>query len=380
MGTPRSDLISVKSTLLFDWKPVYSGNLPWVPSRTIYLTRHGSHAYGTNLPTSDLDLRGVMIAPREYYLGFLSTIEQVTQSEPDLTIFELRKFMKLAAECNPNVLEILYTDESDHLVVSPRGTTLLGSRELFLSQRAKHTFSGYATQQLKRINTHYRWIKTPPVAPPTRAEFNLPEHTLIPADQLAAASSTIHKRMDEWNWHELEELGPANRQSIKDEFYRRLLEITKWSWKDIEEKTWTAAATSLGFSTNFIELLDLERRYTSKLREWQQFQDWKKNRNPDRAKLEEQFGYDTKHAMHLVRLLRMCREILTEGKVIVRRPDAEDLLRIRAGAWNYYELVEWAAKQDVELTELSKVSKLPKKPDLLRIDSLCIDLAHMRDF
>lgn len=97
MGTSRSDLIPVKSTLLFDWKPVYSGNLPWVPSRTIYLTRHGSHAYGTNLPTSDLDLRGVMIAPREYYLGFLNTVEQVTQSEPDLTVFELRKFMKLAA-------------------------------------------------------------------------------------------------------------------------------------------------------------------------------------------------------------------------------------------------------------------------------------------
>jgi len=275
----------------FDWKQ-YKGNLTWLPERTIYLTRHGSHAYGTNLPSSDLDLRGVAIAPAAYYHGFLQTFDQAVQKEPDLTIFEIRKFLGLAADCNPNVLEILYTDPSDHLLVTPLAEKLFEHRDEFLSQKAKHTFSGYATSQLKRINLHYRWLKNPPTGAPSRADFGLPERTVIPGDQLAAAEAAIRKQLDEWSWHELEGVDPSVRQAVKDEFFRRLTEITQWSWDQMDEKVWLSAARTLGYDTNFIELLDMERRYTARLREWQQYNDWKKNRNPDRAKLEEQFGYD----------------------------------------------------------------------------------------
>jgi len=45
--------------------------------------------------------------------------------------------------------------------------------------------------------------------------------------------------------------------------------------------------------------------------------------------LEAKFGFDTKHAMHLIRLLRMAREILETGVVHVKRPDAEELSAIR---------------------------------------------------
>lgn len=361
--------------MTFDWTQ-YKGNLWWLPSRTIYITRHGSHAYGTSLPTSDLDLRGVAIPPPEYFLGFLQKFEQANQDIPDLTIFDIRKFFSLAVDCNPNVLEILYTDPSDHILTSPLWEKVVEHREAFLSQKAKHTFSGYATSQLKRIHLHYRWLKNPPLAQPTRSEFGLPERTVIPADQLAAAGATIKKKIDEWSWREVENLDPATRQSLQDEFWRRLSEITQWSWDQLEDKTWLSAAHSVGYDTNFIHLLDLERRYTGRLREWQQYQDWKKNRNPARADLEAKFGYDTKHGMHLVRLLRMCREILTEGKVIVKRPDAQDLLAIRAGVWTYEALVEWAEKQDAEMAELVKTSTLPKQPDRNKLDQLCLEIVE----
>ena len=360
---------------MFDWT-FYTGNLTWLPKRAFYVTRHGSHAYGTNLPTSDMDLRGIFIAPKEYYLGFQNVIEQVEQKEPDFVAFELRKFMRLAADANPNVLELLYTDESDHLVTSPAFQILQERRDLFLSRKAKHTFAGYAASQLKRINTHYRWLKNPPQAPPTRAVFGLPERTVIPADQLAAAYAAIQKQLDEWSWHELESVDPSIRQALKDEFARRLAEITSWSWKDVEANTWLAAARQVGFDTNFIELLDHERRYTGKLREWQHYNDWKRNRNPDRAILEEKYGFDTKHGMHLVRLLRMCREILTLGQVVVRRPDAQDLLAIRSGEWSYEKLVTWAEEEDRALEELAKTSKLPKTPDRAKLDELCVNLVQ----
>lgn len=84
--------------MTFDWK-LYAGNPSWLPDRTIYVTRHGSHAYGTQILSSDVDFRGIAIAPMHYYLGFANRFEQSVQNKPiDLTIFELQKFMKLAAD------------------------------------------------------------------------------------------------------------------------------------------------------------------------------------------------------------------------------------------------------------------------------------------
>jgi hypothetical protein len=80
--------------------------------------------------------------------------------------------------------------------------------------------------------------------------------------------------------------------------------------------------------------------------------------------------------MHLVRLLRMCREILAEGRVVVRRPDAEELLAIRSGAWPYERLIEWAKAEDQALTELMRTSPLPREPDRAAIDRLCVELTE----
>lgn len=221
----------------FNWAG-YRGNLDWLPSRTLYLTRHGSHAYGTNIPTSDLDVRGIAVAPIHYYLGISEKFEQAVQNDPiDLTIFDIRKFMRLAADANPNALEIVFTDPTDHLLVHPLMEKVFEARHLFLSKKAKHTFSGYARAQMSRIKSHYRWLKDPPKAPPTRAEFGLPERTVIPADQLAAAQSAIKKQIDQWTWHELEGVDPAIRQALQDEFARRLAEITLWGEDEVEEKT-----------------------------------------------------------------------------------------------------------------------------------------------
>jgi len=360
--------------MTFDWS-LYRGNLKWLRERTIYVTRHGSHAYGTSLPTSDLDLRGIAVAPMRYYLGISSVFEQATQNDPvDLTIFDVRKFVKLAADANPNALEIIFTDPSDHLHMHHAAEFLFANRDAFLSQKAKHTFSGYARSQLKRIKGHYRWLKDPPQRPPTREEHGLPERTVMPADQLAAAQAAIQKQVDSWSWRDLEGLDPATRQSLQDEFERRLLEITQWHWDQTDDKVWLSAARTIGLDENFIRLMDLERQYTAKLREWQQYQQWKATRNAARAELEAQHGYDTKHAMHLVRLTRMCREILTEGRVHVRRPDAGELLEIRAGVWSYDQLIEYSDREDAELTELVKTSKLPRQPDRERLDRVCMDV------
>ena len=63
-----------------------------------------------------------------------------------------------------------------------------------------------------------------------------------------------------------------------------------------------------------------------------------------------------------------------EGVVRVRRPDAAELLEIRAGHWSYEDLLAYSTQQDAELNELVKTSTLPKQPDHKALDRLCIDL------
>lgn len=344
---------------------LYSGDLKWLPGNTIYFVRHGSHAYGTNIETSDKDYRGIALGLPEHYVGY-EVFTQDVKKDPDLTIFEVKKFIHLASQCNPNVLEILFVDKSDILDCSAAGETLLAYRDLFVTKRARHTFSGYAAAQLKRIRAHYRWLKNPPKKAPERSEFNLPERTLIPADQLAAAQANIRKQLDSWSLDFLDDLEPSTRLAITGKIADYLSEIQV----SMDENAWIGAARMVGYNDNFILLLDRERKYETAKREWINYNTWLKERNPTRAALEAKFGYDTKHGMHLVRLLRMAREILTTNKVIVKRPDAEELLSIRNGAWSYEKLVEWADKEDKALQEVSKLSSLPNSPDIKKIGNL----------
>jgi hypothetical protein len=313
-----------------DWSTLYHGTLTWIPQRTIFLTRAGSHAYGLATPESDLDLRGVVIPPKEYFLGFAQRFEQAESTDPDLVLYDIRKFFQLAAACNPSIIELLWTGTEDHLLVTPLGERLLANRSLFLSRRAKHTFSGYAVAQLKRIKTHRRWLTHPPTHKPTRAEFGLPETSALSADILGAIEA-------------------VERQAVQD---------------------------LSAFPAHVMDLYRRERAYQNALREWQQYEHWKTHRNPKRAALEARIGFDGKHASHLVRLLRMCREILETGSVIVKRPDRDDLLAIREGAWSYEQLVEWSEQEDQALEEVAKRSPLPPTPDSRKLDALCMAMVE----
>lgn len=344
-------------------------NLKWLPPAIVFATRHGSWAYGTNIATSDIDVKGIAIPPAEYYFGFNKVFEQAEFKDPDCVIYEISKFFRLARDSNPNIIEILNTDESDWITVSPLGRKILDHKQDFLSMKAKHTFAGYAHAQLKRINTHYRWLKNPPNAPPTRAEFGLPERPAIDPNQMQAAMTEIQKKIESWdvNW---EIVDPAERILMQERLSAMFAEVNL----AMEDK-FIPAAKSLGFDENFILLIQTEQAYKQKIADWGSYQEWKRSRNPQRSELEAKFGYDTKHGMHLVRLMKMCREIITTGKVNVRRPDAEELLSIRYGAWTYEKLIEWSDQQEKELNELYKTCKvIPHMPDSIKLDALCTEI------
>jgi uncharacterized protein len=293
----------------------------------IFESVHGSQAHNLARPGSDIDLKGVIIGPRAWYFGSRAAPEQL-ELHADHVRYELRKFVRLAADANPTVLELLWTRPEHHRVVTRAGQRLLDHRDLFLSALVADRFGRYALAQLKRIRTHRAWILSPPVAPPSRAAFGLPDRTVIPADQLAAAETLLGE-------------GRADAADV---------------------------------SPNFLELLGRERRYKSAQTQWSQYRRWVEQRNPQRAGLEARYGYDTKHAMHLVRLQRMAVEMLTTHEVNVHRDDRDDLLAIRDGTWTYDELEARAEQLAAAIDTAFATTTLPPHPDVEAIETLCVEL------
>jgi predicted nucleotidyltransferase len=305
-----------------------------VRARTIFYCRHGSHAYGLNVPTSDEDFKGVCVKPREAYFGFTQRFEQhehmgSKSDGVDSVTYSLEKFAALAADCNPNIIEILHVADKHVLQIDEFGEELRSHRNEFLSKKAKFTFSGYAHAQLKRIKTHRAWLLDPPKAPPSRKDFGLSETSKVSKSELGAFDSMVEQG------HEVE--------LPKDV-------VTLF----VKEKAYQAAKTH-----------------------YDQYLNWVKTRNPARAELEAKFGYDTKHGMHLLRLQRMAKEILVDHVVYVDREargDREELLKVRFGKRSYDSLIEEAESLEAECEQLYQSSTLRKEPNRAALDKVIVDM------
>lgn len=307
-----------------------------VEKRTILLVKHGSHAYGLNVPTSDEDFKGVCVKSRDCYFGFMKSFEQHehmgSKSDGiDKVVYSLDKFARLAADCNPNIIEVLHVSESSVLQLDEFGEELRAHRNEFLSKKAKFTFSGYAHAQLNRIKTHRSWLLNPPKQAPSRKDFGLSETSKVSASELGAFEAAVRDGME--------------------------IELPK----------------------DVLTLFTREKQYQAAKTHFDQFKNWEKTRNPARAELEAKYGYDTKHGMHLARLQLMAVEILEDHVVYVdrrERGDRDDLLDIRFGKLPYDGLIERAERLEARAEELYKTSTLRKEPDRNMLDALIVDMTE----
>lgn len=339
----------------------------YIEKHTVFSTIVGSTAYGTSTPESDTDVRGIAIVDDlSYYFGFLNRFEQFEDKINDVVIYDIRKAFKLISDCNPNMIDILFADDKFHVKVSPVFREVLANRDKFISRKARYTYTGYAFAQLERIKTARSWLLNPPKKKPERSDYGLPEKKLLSKDDIGAFqwvmahllkdtveylnfSDETKKELEDANW-----IGLVQRNGVPEQSFEQAQKLT-------------------GASDAWMESMRREQAYINAKRHFDAYTSWKNSRNKKRAELEEKFGYDTKHASHLVRLMRMGKEILSEGKVIVFRPDREELLAIRNGAWSYDQIEEYAHKMEQEIIELDKTSPLPRQPDRVLLDQLCTD-------
>lgn len=233
---------------------------------SILLGYRGSIAHGMYVPPKeptsidDKDLMGVCVPPIDYYFGMNKLgsdgTKEIKQDEWDIVVYEAKKFIRLLAQGNPNVLSMLWLESNYYLHMTNAGRLLIGNRHLFVGKHVYHSFTGYAHSQLHRM-TH----------------------------------NAFQGHMGE-----------------------------------------------------------------------------------KRRGLVEKFGYDTKNAAHLIRLLRMGTEFLIEGELHVLREDAKQLLEIKRGEWTLDEVMKEADAGFQLAKEAYIRSPLPTVPDLEKINKLCVDI------
>lgn len=364
----------------------------WFPESIIFATQHGSVCYGLATATSDLDMKGICIPPKEIENDLFHTFEQ-TENNPyieerfshlrnprnpkiETVFYSLKKFIRLAAQVNPNIIELLFVDESDIKLISPKMVVLLQNRDLFISSKAKFTFTGYANAQLAKIERHRKWIENPVKIKPKREDFGLPESAIPGYKEVVPR---IQKVIDGWTFSEFG-LNDLNREEIREKCFELISSMgTRVSWDNWPSEFWHGALQKVAQETGLREEVMMafhkENLYYTALKNHENYLRWEKDRNPERKILEEKYKYDSKHAMHLIRLLHMGLEILKEGKVYVRRPDRDFLLNIRNGGWTYEKMMEYAESKQAEIEESYKAAKIPRSVDYQKINQLYHELA-----
>lgn len=144
----------------------------WLVDNTQYLTVMGSVSYGVSGATSDVDVYGFCIPPKDIVFphlageipGFGTPRERFDQWQQhhvrppdgrettyDFQVFGIVRYFQLLMECNPNVIDSLFTPRRCVMHSTQVGEIVRENRKLFLHKGAWHKFRGYAYSQMHKI-------------------------------------------------------------------------------------------------------------------------------------------------------------------------------------------------------------------------------------
>jgi predicted nucleotidyltransferase len=299
----------------------------------LLLTTGGSHAYGTNVETSDLDIRGIAVERSIEIIGF-SSFEQFENRETDTVIYGLRKVIGLMLNCNPNVIEMLGTKEEHLFVCNKYGKLLRDNIDLFLSKKAINSFGGYATAQLRRLQNALARDNYP--------QREKEQHIL---NTINSQLMTIEDRYRAFNKGDLNlEIKESNKESYDTEIYMNI-NLEDYPLRD--------------FKNIYSEMNNVVKDY-EKLNH--------RNSKKDALHLN-------KHAMHLIRLLIMGTELL-EGKGIntYRGNDIDFLMDIRNGKYSYEDIFSMVDEFEKKFKYASDNTTLPEKPNYNKVEEMIMEI------
>lgn len=149
----------------------------FLPETVQYETIMGSVAYGVSNDTSDMDVYGFCIPPKDMIFphlkgeipGFGEQIQRfdVWQQhhikspselsghgrEYDLSVYSIVRYFQLCMENNPNMIDSLFTPAHCVLFSTPVGSLVRENRKMFLHKGSWHKFKGYAYSQMSKMQS-----------------------------------------------------------------------------------------------------------------------------------------------------------------------------------------------------------------------------------
>lgn len=392
----------------------------------------GSRAYGTSTPESDTDYRGIFLATKEYIMTPFYNVKEVSDStEEDTKFYELNQYMQLYLQANPNILESLWVDPSDIIESTEIYDYLRKHNAELLSSKIAFTYTGYAHNQVTRMKNHHGWMDKE-----RTAERRLEE--IITLNPFDIVKDWMHSTFPDYLVQRVLKDKHLVKTSIDIDFEKYMRDtslqlvssiplkqyhfvklVHNYSTEKVLDRDFNLLNYNQGYELihygeNIFALVknknestingDGSLRYFNKERtteelktypelivkfndkEWNENSDnrknyhkWKKNRNSKRSQLESLYGYDSKFAMHTIRLLNTAEEALSTGNVYVKRPDAAFLLDIRNGKFTYNEIMEMYNDKQYNIREvLYKNSVLPKKPNIKLATQVLLDIREMQ--
>lgn len=150
------------------------GDCPgFLKSNTAYLTLMGSVAYGVSSDTSDCDIYGFCIPPKEIIFPHLTgeihgfgkpatrfeqwqkahIKDQSADKSYDITIYSIVKYFQLCMENNPNMIDSLFVSQNSIIHSSHVANMIRDKRHLFLHKGLWHKFKGYAYSSLHKMRS-----------------------------------------------------------------------------------------------------------------------------------------------------------------------------------------------------------------------------------
>lgn len=307
--------------------------------RIVLLTLGGSYAYGTNTETSDIDLRGIALNSRNDILG-MSNFEQFENKETDTVIYSFNKIIPLLCNCNPNVIEMLGCRPEQYFNLTEIGKQLIENRKMFLSKRAIHSFGGYATAQLRRLENAIARDKLP--------QSKQEQHIL------GSMKNTLYdceQRYPSFHGGEFAlYVDDSDREDMEKEIFCDI-SLTHYPARELN-----------GICN---ELTNTIRTYN-------------KLNNRNKKKDDEHLN---KHAMHLIRLYLMCLDILENEEIVTYREKEHDLLMsIRNGAYQNEdgtyrsEFFDMVSDFEKRMEYAAENTSLPNKPNMKKIEEFVIEV------
>lgn len=302
-------------------------------SNLCLLTMGGSIAYGTDTENSDIDVRGITLESAKDIIGY-GTFEQFDNSSTDTVIYGLSKALRLLADCNPNVIEMLGCKPEHYLITNDVGSALLNNKDMFLSRKAEYKFGGYALAQLNRFRN--------------ALDRNNQDDNVALRRSLTNAINSFSQRYEN--------------------FENGSIIVRKPDEKDGGTVTLDVTLKNFpvgNFATISNELSNILNTY---------------NRMNTRNNKKDE-AHINKHAMQLIRLYIMGADILERGVIETYREKEHDLLMdIRNGKFqngdgrfnsSFEDLIDEYEKR---FNYACKNSILPDKPDFDRIEALKMDV------